>query len=134
MLQQEYQEKDVEAQDVMKLTLKYLELDKIFVMVKTYTGKTHETRLCVWEFWHEISEESTITTRLARLRDIERHGCQRDLDFKSTVTTVPKRRWKFYQSIWMTYAIPVIQLHKKYCNENSSHIVSIGMFLNLCPF
>ena len=91
MLQQECQEKDVEAQDVMKLTLKYLELDKIFVMVKTYIGKTpYETRLCVWEFWHEISEESTITTRLARLRDIERHGCQRDLDFKSTVTTVLK--------------------------------------------
>ena len=84
-------EKEVEPADAMKLALQYLKLDAIFPKVVPYVGKTpYEMRLCVWNFWHKINKESTITARLARLRETERHGCQRDIEFKSPVTTIFK--------------------------------------------
>ena len=44
----------------------------------------YKTKFCVWNFWHKIREESTITPRLVRLRGMEKHGCQHDLEFKSS--------------------------------------------------
>ena len=63
-----------------------------------------------------------------------RHGYQRDTEFKSTVTTTFKRKRKFFVLICMTYKVPVNELHIKYCNENPVYKVSVGMFLNLWPF
>ena len=119
----------------MKLTLRYLKLSKKFPQVKVYVGRVpYDTRNCVWVFWHTVSQESTITTALARLRETERHGCQADLQFAPGVKTVTKRNRNFFISIWKTYTVPVIELHKKYCTKNPAHVVSIGMFLNLRPF
>ena len=64
----------------------------------------------------------------------DRHGCQRDTEFKSTVTTTFKRKRKFFVLICMTYKVPVNGLHIKYCNENPVYKVSVGMFLSLWPF
>ena len=80
-----------------------------------------------------MSEQSTITTALARLRVTEKPGCQQDLEYASTVRVVVKRNRQFYQSIWMTLSVPIISLFKKYYEENMNY-VSIGLFLNLRPF
>lgn len=131
----ECQDKCIDSEGVMRLALKYLGLSDKFHQVKVYVGKTpFETRNCVWTFWHEVSEESTITTALARLRASERHGCQADLEFVSTVKVVTKRKRNFYVSIWMSYTVPVVDLYFKYCTRNPDYKISVGMFLNLRPF
>ena len=87
----ECEKKDLQPMKVMKLALKYLGLSESFVASTLYVPKTpFETRNCVWQFWHTISEESTITTALARLRVSERHGCQQDLEHIPTVRIVKK--------------------------------------------
>ena len=131
----ECEKKDLQPMKVMKLALKYLGLSESFVASTLYVPKTQfETRNCVWQFWHTISEESTITTALARLRVSERHGCQQDLEHIPTVRIVKKRNRDFYISIWKTYSVPAVVLYKKYCLENPISIVSYGMFLQLRPF
>ena len=64
---------EVDPTDVMKLVLKYMNISHSFTMVRTYISRTPlEVRSVVWEFWHNESDPSTITTSLARLREAEK--------------------------------------------------------------
>ena len=104
-------------------------------MVTTYVSRTqYGMRLIVWEFWHQVSDESTMTTVLVRLRVSEQPACQNDLEYSSTVRIVTKRNTEFNQSIWKTYWVPIVILHKKFHQDHAANIVSMGLFLNLRPF
>ena len=119
----------------MKLIAKYLALKDDVTLGNEYVSRTPlATRQKVWNFWHAVSDESTNTTYLARLHVSEKPKCQIDLGFMSTVTKVIKRNLQFYQSIWKTVSVPMFLLYKKYCEENSDHVVSKGTFDNLKPF
>lgn len=62
------QTNDVAPEDVMKLVVKNLGLNDKFHVVSEYVSRIpYETRLAVWIYWHQVSEESTMSTQLARL-------------------------------------------------------------------
>ena len=119
----------------MRMVLRNLGLQDRFHMITTYVSRTpFETRLAVWIYWHRVSQESTMSTQLARLRVAQRHPCQKELEFSTTVQIVKKRNREFYQSIWKTYTIPIVLLYRKYLEESPLNRMSMGLFLNLRPF
>ena len=129
------QRDDVAPQDVMKLVLKYLDLEKVFPMVTTYVSRTpYGTRLIVWEFWHQVSDESTWLQSWLDCEYLRRPACQKDLEYSSTVRIVTKRNREFYQSIWKTHSAPIVILYKKFHRDHAANIVSMGLILNLRPF
>lgn len=124
----------VNPEDAVKLMLKYLGLSDKFPMVGKFTSRTPlHIRDIVWKFWHRESEESTLTTSLARLRVASKPHYHDGLEYASTVQIVLKRKKEFYQSIWKTVSIPYTELYTKYCSETTDH-VSWGSFVKLCPF
>ena len=88
----------------------------------------------VWDFWHANSEESTLTTQLAKLHTTEKPKCQSDLDFDLIVKVVNKHNRSFYQSIWKVTGIPMLSMYQKYMEQNPDSRVSKGTFFNLKPF
>ena len=62
-------------------------------------GLTFATRENVWKFWEAKSEESTLTTQLAKFCVTDKPKCQQDLQYPSTVGIVTKPNCHFYQNI-----------------------------------
>ena len=126
---------ELDEESVVNLVLKRLKLTTKFKHIVPFVNKiAFPTRLCVWEFWHRVSDESTLSTTLASLRVIDKPGVQADLPFYGPVEEVLVRNRKFYKSQWKTYSVPVVELFKKYCEENPDNKVSIGKFISLRPF
>lgn len=75
--------------DVLKLVVKYLRLcneiifDNDFVVCLPFA-----TREAVWKFWVSNSDESTLTTHLAKLCMADKSKCQLDLKYVSAVKVV----------------------------------------------
>ena len=121
--------------EILKLMIKYLGLENQFTFVKKYQPRIPlVTRKCVWDFWHLVSDPSTLTTSLASLCVSDKPGIQEELAFADTVKEKTKRNRKYYESIWRTLSVPVLELWAKCCKENSDHKVSSGTFLNLKLF
>lgn len=93
----------------------------------------YEIRKYVWDYWHNKSTASTLTSRPAKLRVSNRNKIQNGLEFVSTVTIISQRKRPFYQSCWMTVHIPYTQLYREYLYVTSDH-VSYGTFIALKPF
>ena len=122
-------------ESLLNLVLKRLNLTAKFKHVVPFVNKVpYITRLCVWQFWHRVTDESTITTSLGRLRVTDKPGVQEDLEFASSVEGLLTRNKPFYRSLWKTYTVPLLELYRKYCVENEEQKVSIGKFIGLRPF
>ena len=119
----------------MNLVLKRMKLTTKFThVVPRINNIPLSTRLCAWEFWHHVSDESTLTTVLARLRVTERPVVQEDLPFHGDVQKVLIRNREFFKHQWSTYSVPVVELYQKYCRENPDKRLSLGKFISLRPF
>ena len=71
LITDECEEKDIKPEDVIKLTMKFLGLNKTFPMCQhTHVNKLLPFPLCliVWEYWDKVSDDPTMTTALALLR------------------------------------------------------------------
>ena len=121
----------------MKLVLKYCGMNNDFST--NYLSKTKSmTPLAipnlVWAFWHENSQESTITSQIAKIHVNSKPQRQEGSEFLATVTTVTQRKRDFFQSLWKTVNETYRVLYQKYCTENPSHIVLYGIFIGLKSF
>ena len=58
-----------------------------------------ETRQKIWNFYHQKSLTSTITSRPAKLRCTDIPKIQHGLGFVDTMTIIIQRNKKYYQSI-----------------------------------
>ena len=60
----------------------------------------------VWDYWHNNSTTSTLTSPPAKLRVSDCNKIQTGLEFIPSVTIVLQRRQEYFQSCWMTVKIP----------------------------
>ena len=129
---QKYQ---VNQRDVLKLVVKYLRLcneiifDNDFVVCLPLA-----TREAVWKFWVSNSDESTLTTHLAKMCVADKSKCQLDLKYVSTVKVVTIRGRKFCQSIWKVTFDQLLYMYQKHCQGNPDFLVLKGTFFNLKTF
>ena len=93
-----------------------------------------ETRRAVWDFWHNNSTTSTITSRPAKLKLSDKPKIQNGLSFMDSVTLIEQRHRTFCQSIWMITTLTLKELYQKYLVKHSDMPVSWGTFLALKPF
>ena len=87
-----------------------------------------------WDFWEANSENSTLTTRLVKIRVTDKPKCQEGLEYPSSVTVEKIRNRQFYQSIWKVTSSQLLGLYQKYCEEYPNMMVSKGTFFKLKPF
>lgn len=129
-------EKDnLDELDVVKTLVKKLKLQNSIHFDHLYKPRlTFETRKNVWKFWDDNSDESTLTTQLAKLRVSRKPKCQQDLDYNSTVSVVTIRKCLYYQSIWKVTSTQLLGLYQEYRDQFPDMIVSKGTFFNLKPF
>lgn len=131
--------------DVILLSMKKLGLyEKLHFAVRTENSDTiekrgrkmtsFETRKKVWDFYHQNSTPSTITSRPAKLKVSERHKIQVGLDFVDTVTIIIQRKKQFYENNWMMLHITYYELFLKYNEIHPNNQVSNGTFRVLKPF
>ena len=86
-----------------------------------------ETRSKVWDFWHnkEYITESTITTRLARLRITERPKIQCGLPLdKVPVDMRSIRNVPYYEAQSLIFDRPLKELYLWYLKKNPDNYVS----------
>lgn len=117
--------------DIIKLVAKYLDMeDEVTVSPSRCKRLTDlNIREKVWEFFHNVAEESTNTTYIAKLRISNKPLIQTDLPFKSTVRIVTnKRNRQFFQSIWLIVTKTIRELYSDYLHQNPLHRVSIVSF------
>ena len=125
----------VSEKEVLKLVVKYLGLDAEINIPSGFVFRLpFSTRNNAWKFWDANSDESTLTTQLAKLRVADKPKCQLDLEYVSTVELVTIRNRQFYQSIWKVTSIQLLSLYQKYCVDHPDIPVSKGTFFNLKPF
>ena len=121
--------------EVLKLVVKYLGLNaKVSFKPSRREMTDFETRMLVWNFWHDNSSESTNTTDLTRLLITARPQIQEDLPLMSSVCEVVKRNRSYFQSIWKTVTKTYAELHQTYNNTYPTNKVSYGTFFALKPF
>eukprot|EP00794_Sanderia_malayensis_P019612 gene19612-21543_t len=113
VLKQGCQKDGTDEVDVLKAVVKQLKLQTTIRFAGDFKPRmSSETRENVWRFWEANSEESTLTTRLAKLRVTDKPKCQKDLEYASTVTIVTIRNRQFYQSIWKVTSSQLLGLTK----------------------
>ena len=93
-----------------------------------------ELREQIWNFWHENSTASTITTRPTKVKVNKIPNLQTDLQYHSVAENITnKRNIKMVNSPWLianeTYRILLSKFRDQY-----DSLVSMGTFLSLCPF
>ena len=88
----------------------------------------------MWDFWHQNSVETTITSQLHKIRISEIPHIQKGLEYIDTVTKVKQQNRDYYQNIHRTVQVTFKSLHLKYCNQNPNFPVSWGTFSSLKPF
>ena len=93
-----------------------------------------QTRKLVWEYWHDCSQETSDTTRPAKLRKGNRSKIQSGLVFSASVNIIQQRGKEFYESMWRISHQTITDLHKKYLDTYPANPVSLGTFFSLLPF
>ena len=128
-------QKGFEPQGILKLIVKHLELSPQCVL-KPRPGilTSFETRQKVCFFWHDHSQESTITTNLVSIHVDEKPRIQDGLEFMSSVTIVTKRNKRFFHAIWKTTTKTYRELIKIFCIQNPTVDIPWGTFTALKPF
>ena len=73
------------------------------------------TRNKIWDFWHQNSTPSTLTSRPARLKLNDKAKIQTNLQFADTTTiSTNKRGIKFYEAPWMIHEKAISELYCLY--------------------
>ena len=129
-----------EKVDLMTSALKKLDLHDAIKLNKkpSKAGRKYiplELRKRVWKFWHDSSQQSTLTTKNPTLRVSDKPKIQEGLDFVDSVTIIKKRNRFFYESIKHTVSATSRKLYAKFlleCTDGES--VSHGTFRALKPF
>ena len=101
----------------------------------TRTGRSKipvETRKNAWDFWHGKATESTLTSRPAKLRVIDKNKIQCGLEFLSSVNIITQRNREFYESCWLTVDVPYKELYHEFLQHHN--YISYGSFIALKPF
>ena len=88
----------------------------------------------VWDFWHQNSTPSTITSRPAKLKFSDGHHIQSDLNFVDTATEIRQHNKTFTVSHWYIMNDTLKNLWMKYLKEFPRTPVSKGTFISLMPF
>ena len=99
-----------------------------------WKATSKEERMNIWNFWHNNTESSTLTSRPAKIREDMVPKIQGDLEFHSGVKLVTnKRNIKILVSPWLLINKTIRALHTKYKSEFSCNI-SLGTFMSLRLF
>ena len=88
----------------------------------------------IWDFYHQQSQESTLTSRPAKLRVEAKPKNQQGLEFAEPIKIIRQRNRHFYEALWRTLTIDLRSLYKKFKLENPDMQVSYGVFFYLRPF
>ena len=131
--------KDEQVQ-VVKHLIRKLGLQNKFVRPSKPTNAGRkltlfDTRSKVWEFWHEMSDASTNSTRPAKLKTSCKSKIQSNLSFlPSTQIMSNKRGTKFYTSTWKITTLTYKELYLKFISTYPEQKISYGTFIALKPF
>ena len=122
---------------ILKLTAK--NLGHLHKLQKTTDKSGRKTtplpkRKVMWNFWHENSQPTTITSRHAKQKVSERSKIHEGLDFVDTVNITTQRKKKFNISHWYVTCEPLKKLYHDYKKSFPVSPASYGTFLALHPF
>ena len=92
------------------------------------------TKKLVWDFWHEMSTETSDTFRPAKLRCTLKPKIQTDLDYHSAITIISQRNKSFFQSMWRINQETIAKLHQNFLKDHPMNFICYGNFFNLRPF
>ena len=124
--------KDLNLTDKLKTKL------ELFESSRKRSGRkltSLETRLEVWNLWHDSSAISTNTSRPAQLKVSAKPKIQMNLPFNSSTTlTSNKRNIQLYQNMWQITNKSFKQLFHDYISTHPKNLVSYGTFISLKPF
>ena len=93
-----------------------------------------ETRQKVWQFWHDNSTQSTLSSKPARLPVQDKPKIQTSLQFKDCVLQKSKRGISSLVTTWQTTERSYNELLTIYNLANPTNTVSYGTFFALKPF
>ena len=124
-----------EQVQVLTLSLKQLGIYDLFQFTRKHTKAERkltpiETYKAVWNFW----QESTLTSRPAKLRLTKRPNIQKGLEFGVPVSIIIQRSQKFYEAQWCIFQNTLKELYCFYLQRYPDHYVSWGTFNALKPF
>ena len=91
-------------------------------------------RKTVWQFWHDNSTPSTITSRPAKIKVMDKRKIQAGLNYVDTVNIIQQRNRNIYLSHWYIINVTYKELFQKYVKDHPDETVSIGTFFALKPF
>ena len=125
--------------DILSCVLNKLGLNEKFLISQkpTKAGRkmtSMETRQRVWEFWHNNSTQSTLTSRPAKLPVRDKPKIQTSLTFKDCTVEKSKRGISSLVTTWQTTEKPYRELLTLYNLANPLNTVSYGTFFALKPF
>lgn len=129
-----------EQLDVIDLALKQLNLKDHFQFIRKPTKSGRKltplhVRQVVWNFWHNESSASTITSRPAKIKVNDKPKIQSSLQFVDTVKIIKSQRnVNYYENIWFITTVTLRELYYKYVKENPENMVSYRTFHSLKPF
>ena len=133
-----------EEVELLRLTVTQRGLEDMFrsefVRKPTKAGRkltSFETRSKVLDFWHnkEYITESTITTRLARMRITERPKIQSGLPLNKVPVDVRSiRNVPYYEAQRLIFDRPLKELYLCYLKKHPDNYVSYGTWFALRPF
>ena len=93
-----------------------------------------DTRKQVWNYWHNKSTHSSLTSRPAELKIIDRRKIQSDLQLVDTTNIIVQRGKHYYEINWRMVNIPYKEMYHEYLASHSEEHVSYGSFIALKPF
>ena len=133
-----FQLSEVDEKNVVIHALKSL---RLYVKIKSMQLQKNQgrkltslqTRILVWEYWHDCSQETSDTTHPAKLRKGNRSKIQSGLVFSASVNIIQQRGKEFYESMWRI-SRQTTDLHKKYLDTYPANPVSLWTFFSLQPF
>jgi hypothetical protein len=107
-----------------------------------YSSFHHTLTNCICAYlthtlhWHEVSQPSTLTTDIAKLRLTDKPKIQIGLEFDDSITPQKYRKRRIYQSIKHTVVVTYRKLYAKYLLTVSEEeeIISMGTFVALKLF
>ena len=134
-----------ETLDVVILSLNRLALTKTHIIEALIDKPSNikcgrkltplDTRKQVWNYWHNKSTHSTLTSRPAKLKITDRCKIQSDLELVDTTNIIVQRGKQYYESNWKMVNIPYEEMYHEYLPSHSEeHHVSYGSFIALEPF
>ena len=125
--------------DVIDLALKQLNLRDHFELIRkpTKSGRkltSLDVRKTVWDFWHNESSASTITSKPAKLKVNDKPKILSSLQFVDTVNIIKQRNVNYYENIWFITTLTFREFYSKYIKGNPEKMVSFCTFFALKPF